>query len=70
MNTAICLAAQNDTNGNPRRVWVEILPDGEVGRIADEGYRGFPFRGECAQGPRFATTPSEYRYLIKAKGEA
>lgn len=70
---AIGLNAGNDTNGNPRRVWVVLQIDGDSQHIidaVDEGYQGFhrvkEFYQDCIQGPMFRTVPAEYRALLKA----
>lgn len=61
---AICLNAGNDRNGNPRRAWVLINDNGLVVGAKDEGYGGFPYPGHT-KGPRFTTTPAEYRDWLR-----
>ncbi len=65
----IHLRAQNDTNGNPRRVFVVFNEDGNIIEAIDEGYRGqaavtkkYP---GLPNGGSFITTPAEYRHLLK-----
>lgn len=68
------LDAGNDTNGNPRRVYVTML-GGSVVRVYDEGYQGHhavregPERERARIAPTFATTPREYRNLLKNFGQ-
>ncbi len=60
------LRCTNDTNGNPRRVFVLYDAQGEIVRAIDEGYRGTP--AECRgliQLPTFDTTPAERRALLR-----
>lgn len=75
---AIKLNAGNDTNGNPRRVFVVFGSDGDIIKAIDEGYRG---RGPLEEflvsqgkksilyGGEFATTASERRELLKQFGK-
>jgi hypothetical protein len=45
MTTLLCyqqLRAPNDTNGNPRRLWVVYHQDGTVAEVVDEGYGNRP----------------------------
>ena len=65
---AIRLDAPNDNNGNPRRVWVVIdSKTGDIIDTIDEEYMGIgPLRQkypDAVEGPRFATTPHEYRAM-------
>lgn len=67
----INLAADNDTNGNPRRIFVIFDEDGEILDCIDEGYSGlaevtkqYP---NAKYAGRFETTPKEYRSLLKFK---
>ena len=67
----IHLAATNDTNGNPRRLYVRINRHGGIAQVWDEGYKGYGcvperYRGQAAHAPGFKTTPQEYRSLLKA----
>jgi len=60
------LNAGNDTNGNPRRVFVLYDAQGDIVRTIDEGYRGTP--SECrglVQLPGFGIKPAEYRALLR-----
>lgn len=64
----IHLAAPNDPNGNPRRVYVVFDQDGDVIDAVDEGYRGrhsvtSKYPG-VKGGARFQTTYQEYRGLL------
>lgn len=67
---AVHLAAPNDANGNSRRVYVVFDDEADVIAVVDEGYRGTGalkdagFEGIHVSG-KFATTPGEYRNLIK-----
>lgn len=65
----IRLDAGNDTNGNPRRLFVVFSKAGTILETIDEGYNGnsevrkkYP---RHADGGTFATTPTEYRNLKK-----
>lgn len=74
---AIRFDAGNDRNGNPRRVYVILdCKSGNIIETVDEGYQG---RGclprwldeeqgiayDLKDGGTFATTPREYRNLLK-----
>jgi hypothetical protein len=66
----IRLCAKNDVNGNPRRVYVLLDSEGNIVRAADEGYRG---RAAASWSPDvnipdFATTPAEYRRIVRDYG--
>jgi hypothetical protein len=61
--------ATNDTNGNPRRVWVGITKSGHVGRIEDEGYGGRPewvrqLAIDCTWDVHIEVTPAQYRHRL------
>lgn len=60
------LRCANDTNGNPRRVFVFYAADGSVVAVEDEGYRGTPAacRG-LVQLMTVETYPAERRALLK-----
>jgi hypothetical protein len=66
----IRLNAGNDRNGNPRRVYV-VLDGGAILKAYNEGYSGFSSVLEDAafelakNAPTFATTPAEYRSILK-----
>ncbi len=70
----IKLNAGNDRNGNPRRVYVLLSDTGSIVRAVDEGYDGIHAlnRVPGAEGLRdpveFATTPAEYRALLRDYG--
>lgn len=68
----IRLAAPNDNNGNPRRLFA-VIRDGGISAVYDEGYSGpgaVPKRLRqrakvCAM---IETTPREYLSLLKGFG--
>ena len=70
---AIKLCAKNDINGNPRRVFVVLDDMGSLVEAIDEGYNGtaelfakYPDISKVQGWPiEFATTPAEYRRLLK-----
>lgn len=71
-SSIIKLNAGNDSNGNPRRVWVGIAPCGSVSGAWDEGYAGrqaLPKRLRQKSACEFATTPKEYREILKLHGK-
>ena len=62
------LAAVNDRNGNPRRLFAVLGDDGRVDAIIEEGYFGnakvkkhFP---TAKEGPRINITVSEYNEWV------
>jgi hypothetical protein len=64
------LSATNDTNGNPRRVWV-VYGDagflhGTIMTARDEAYGGQPqeFR-TIPRLPDLEITPAEYKHILK-----
>ena len=60
------LNAKNDTNGNPRRVFVVYARDGEILDTIDEGYAGTPgWLRKLPQLPGFVIAPAQYRELLK-----
>ena len=71
----IKLRAKNDSNGNPRRVYVMLDSDGSIVGAAEEGYEG---HGAIARLPgasgvkytpvEFDTTPAEYRRIVREFG--
>jgi hypothetical protein len=70
---ALHFNAGNNTNGNPRRVFVVVNTQGEVVGAYDEGYRGEAsvtqhFPGIAVVG-RFNITPAQYRELLKEHGK-
>jgi len=62
------LCAKNDSNGNPRRLWIKIdIKTGETVLIADEGYRGQPDEmvgSRIYYGLTIEITPAEYRARV------
>lgn len=60
------LGTTNDTNGNPRRVYVVYDADGFVCAVYNEGYRGIPkeIKG-LTQLPGFNITPGDYRECVR-----
>lgn len=66
----IRLNAGNDRNGNPRRVYL-MIENGVIGGAFDEGYAGFhavpnlQAQNLTAHCPTFATTPAEYRDILR-----
>ena len=60
------LNAGNDTNGNPRRVFVVYAMSGNILDVIDEGYAGTPrWLRDLPQLPGFIIKPSEYKQLLK-----
>ena len=63
----------NDTNGNPRRIFVGLNCNGSIVKIEDEGYAGRPaWVRQCAADFGLYTfpldvTPKQYRNLRKVK---
>ena len=56
------LAADNDSNGNPRRVWAVYGDRGEIVTAIDEGYGNLPSEFlDLPQLPTIHITPAEYR---------
>lgn len=75
MKIAIRLDAGNDTNGNPRRIFVVIDEKANVVDVIDEGYEGTQ-ELKRRHGPLtarqtvdFETTPRQYRELLKQARE-
>ena len=67
--TTIRLNAGNDSNGNPRRVFV-TLKNGDIVATYDEGYAGRAaisnrHHRAAYNGLTFLTTPAEHRGLLK-----
>ena len=63
--TLIYLAATNDTNGNPRRAWIEFR-DGLAIAFYEEGYVGTAalpeeLRKQSYLAPRINVTPTELK---------
>jgi hypothetical protein len=65
MSEWLHLSTTNDTNGNPRRLYVEVV-DGDFGAVVDEGYEGVAVAHRAGM-PRtyhpvaISITPAEYR---------
>jgi hypothetical protein len=59
----------NDTNGNPRRIFVLYDAQGNIVQTINEGYRGTPseVRG-LVQLPGYSVSASDFRELSKHKG--
>lgn len=71
------LCAPNDTNGNPRRVFVvQRLSDGLIEAAFDEGYSGREAwtkhldEAEVIVGIRINVTVSEYKWFIREYRES
>jgi hypothetical protein len=67
---AIKLDAGNDTNGNPRRVFVIIdRKSGNMIDAIDEGYGGrqslLDVYPNAIEGPTYVTTPRQYHSTIR-----
>jgi hypothetical protein len=69
------VCAPNDTNGNPRRVYVHIVNDKVRGSIVagawDEGYEGYKavpeaYRTMASYSHSVKVSPTEYRAYVKA----
>ncbi len=61
------LKADSDNNGNPRRLYVIIGFDGNIAKVIDEEYCGFP--KECVgllELPGYEITVKEYKSILKA----
>ena len=63
------LRCTNDTNGNPRRVFVAYSADGSIVRAYNEGYAGTPkeLRG-LIELPGYNIMPADRRELLKNHG--
>ena len=61
---ALRFDAGNDVNGNPRRVFV-VFDKNDIVKVINEGYRGWPSELDDLSVHTLATTPSEYRSLLK-----
>jgi len=63
------LRTTNDTNGNPRRIYLLMTAEGTVTRAIDEGYGNPPSEyGILVQLPSVNITPAEYRRTLKRWG--
>lgn len=72
MSEWLHMRTTNDTNGNPRRLFVEI-DKGDVVNVVDEGYEGEApaRRAGMPKGyypPTFDITPKEYHALRQLRG--
>lgn len=71
LTTVLHLCTKNDTNGNPRRVYVGLDEQGHVLRTEDEGYAGAPdwVRDWRRNGTRWDVAidvvPSEYKRWLR-----
>jgi hypothetical protein len=68
VKVVIRLDAGHDRNGNPRRVFVVLNEHSDIVAAYDEEYRGKGALPEELRGvnyPTLATTPGEYRQLVK-----
>jgi hypothetical protein len=71
--SALHLCATNDTNGNPRRLYLILNDEGNPVKALDEGYRGREVARLWAQernvtlwnGPDIDVTPNEYKSWIR-----
>ena len=64
--------AGHNTNGNPRRAWVQFGEYGEIINAWDEGYSGYAavpeeYREEARKAPQIITIPAYYREVLKAR---
>lgn len=66
---ALHLRASNDTNGNPRRLFLILDNDGDAVDAVDEGYSGYGAIArnypEIKIGATIEVTPAEYRSWLK-----
>lgn len=64
------LRADNDRNGNPRRLFLILTHDGGVADIIDEGYMGkgamnaYPWH-DMTELPSIDITTAEYRSMVR-----
>lgn len=69
MLTAIHLKAKNDTNGNPRRLYLILDNDSDAVDAVDEGYKGRGALDEHYEGVPIGVTiqvtPKEYRDWLR-----
>jgi len=57
----------NDTNGNPRRLFVLYDAAGAITKVIDEGYRGMPEQvRELIQLPGYFISAGDYRELKRS----
>lgn len=66
----ILLTTKNDTNGNPRRLYVLINETGAYMQAWDHGYAGIhavpeKYRAQAARAVYVETTPTFYRKIKK-----
>jgi len=69
----IHLCAKNGTNGNPRRLYLQII-NGISTQAWDEGYKGHHsvpkrLQQQAREACYIETTPAEYKRLLKEYGE-
>lgn len=58
--------ATNDSNGNPRRLYVVYDEDADIGALIDEGYSGMPkylIEDEVPQLPTIDVSVAQYNQL-------
>jgi hypothetical protein len=65
----LSLNAGNDTNGNPRRLYV-LIRDGHIAGAWNEGYQGWgavpkALQSLAQRAITVATTPGQYRSLLR-----
>ena len=70
MTNILHMCAKNDTNGNPRRLYVMSDEDGKYIAAWDEGYKGSDavpgeFRKAAYLSQRFDVTVTEYNKLLR-----
>jgi hypothetical protein len=60
------LTAQNDRNGNPRRLYLVMDADGNIMDAIDEGYAGCPrWLRDLIQLPSIEIQPKTYREMLR-----
>ena len=62
--------ADNDSNGNPRRLYVFMNPKtGQIIKAIDDGYKGRPYKYDSVvELPAVNITATEYRVILKEWG--
>ena len=66
------VVTQNDSNGNPRRGWIQFSDCGDMTQFIDEGYKGRSMISDLIQIGEMDTlalniTPKEYNRLKKLR---
>lgn len=60
------LSADSDPNGNPRRLYVVMDANGNITKVIDEEYKGFPKElTGLVQLPEYKISVKEYRSILK-----